>query len=139
MSDAPSSVPAGRMVGFGEAFPLFLKNYAAFNGRSSRGAYWWSSLVYILISVVIVIVDLMLFSSVTASLQGNGPVSILFGLATLVPSLAIGVRRLHDVGKSGWWLLITLTIVGILLLLYWYVQPGQRAENKFGPDKEAGR
>lgn len=63
----------------------------------------------------------------------------MFGLATLIPSLAISVRRLHDVGKSGWWLLIMFTIVGILLLLYWYVQPGQRAENKFGSDKEAGR
>lgn len=139
MTGTSSSVPADRMVGFGEAFPLFLKNYAAFNGRSSRGAYWWLALAYSLISIAVAIADMVLFSNIVASLGGSGPISILFSLATLVPSLAIAVRRLHDVGKSGWWLLIMFTIIGIFLLLYWYVQPGQRAENKFGPDKEAGR
>lgn len=139
MTGAVSSPPADRMVGFGEALPLYLKNYAAFNGRSSRGAYWWLALILILISIPASIIDMILFSSIVASTNGSGPVAILFSLATFIPSLAIGVRRLHDVGRSGWWLLIIFTIVGILLLIYWYVQPGQRAENKFGPDKEAGR
>lgn len=139
MTDVTSPAPADRMVSFGEAFPLFLKNYAAFNGRSSRGAYWWATLALILITIVAAIIDMVMFSSMVAATNGNGPVSILLSLATLIPSIAIGVRRLHDIGKSGWWLLITLTIIGIFLLIYWYVQPGQRAENKYGPDKEAGR
>ena len=139
MSDPASGIPANRMVSFTEAFPLYLKNYAKFTGRSSRGAYWWLTLVFILISFGIAIIDMFVFSSVTASLGGNGPISIIFSLATFIPSLAIGIRRLHDVGRSGWWTLLIFTIVGILVLLYWYVQPGQRKENAFGGDSEAGR
>ena len=82
---------------------------------------------------------MVLFSGAVAAMNGTGPLAIVFSLATLIPNLAVAIRRLHDVGRSGWWLLIMFTIVGILVLLYWYVQPGQRSENKFGPDKEAGR
>ena len=139
MADATSTPPADRMVGFGEALPLFLKNYAVFSGRSSRGAYWWAGLGIGLISIAISIVDMVLFSGAVAAMNGTGPLAIVFSLATLIPNLAVAIRRLHDVGRSGWWLLIMFTIVGILVLLYWYVQPGQRSENKFGPDKEAGR
>lgn len=133
------TAPANRMVSFGEAFPLMLKNYAKFQGRSSRGAFWWATLVIVLISFATAIIDMILFSSFVASTNGNGPVSILASLALLLPILGLTVRRLHDVGRSGWWILIVFTIIGILLLLFWYVQPGQRKENAFGPDVEAGK
>lgn len=139
MSDSTGAIPANRMVRFSEALPLFFKNYAAFQGRSSRGAYWWAALAIVLISIAVAIVDTILFSGFVRSSNGNGPISILFSLATLIPSLAIGVRRLHDVGRTGWWVLIAFTVIGILLLLYWYVQPGQRRDNAYGPDSEAGR
>ena len=70
---------------------------------------------------------------------GISPLNTLYSLAVLIPGIALSVRRLHDVGKLGWWFLIALTIIGILLLIYWYVQPGQREENQFGPDVEAGK
>lgn len=133
------TAPANRMVSFGEAFPLMLRNYAKFEGRSSRGAYWWAALVVALISIGVAIVDMIIFSNMVAATGGNGPLGILLSLALLVPNIALTVRRLHDVGRSGWWILITFTIIGILLLLFWYVQPGQRKENAFGPDVEAGK
>ncbi len=139
MSDSTGAIPSNRMVSFGEALPLFFKNYAAFQGRSSRGAYWWAALAVVLISIAIAIVDAILFSGFVRTSNGNGPISILFSLVTLVPGIAIGVRRLHDIGRSGWWVLIALTVIGVLLLLYWYVQPGQRQDNQFGQDVEAGR
>lgn len=139
MSDATNAVPAGRMVSFGQSLPLFFKNYFQFNGRSSRGAYWWASLALVLISIVAAIIDMILFSDLVEAMDGNGPVGLILGLATLIPGIAVGVRRLHDVGRSGWWTLLIFTIIGILVLLYWYVQPGQRKDNAFGPDVEAGR
>lgn len=130
---------AGRMVGFDQALPLFFRNYAKFTGRSSRGAYWWAYLALILVSIVAAIIDMIAFPQIVASLQGTGPASIIYSLVTLIPGIALGVRRLHDIGRSGWWTLIAFTIIGILLLLYWYVQPGQRQENRYGADVEAGR
>ena len=79
------------------------------------------------------------FPDIVAASGGNGPIGIVFSLLTFIPGLALSVRRLHATGHSGWWLLIVLSVVGILLILFWAVQPGQRQSNKFGPDIEAGR
>jgi uncharacterized membrane protein YhaH (DUF805 family) len=103
-----------------------------FQGRSSRGAYWWWVLFCILIDVVLTLL-------VRAS---GASLSFLFGvwgLAIILPSIALGFRRLHDIGRSAWWLLIGITGIGVLLLIWWFCQPGQRATNRFGPDVEAGK
>ncbi|MEM6851324.1 MAG: DUF805 domain-containing protein, partial [Pseudomonadota bacterium] len=63
----------------------------------------------------------------------------LFSLATLIPGIGLGVRRLHDIGRSGWWTLIAFTVIGLIPLIYWACQPGERSENRFGPDVEQGR
>ena len=60
-------------------------------------------------------------------------------VVTLIPSIAIGARRLHDIGRSGWWLLLYFTIIGAFVILYWAVRNGERSENDFGPDVEAGK
>lgn len=99
-------------------------NYANFNGRASRSEYWWFALFYVIVAVVLGIVDAML---------GMQILGTIFGLAVLIPSLAVGVRRLHDVGRSGWWILIAFTVIGVLLLIYWYVQPSDPAANEYGP------
>jgi uncharacterized membrane protein YhaH (DUF805 family) len=139
MATTTAPAPDHRTVSFVEAFGLALRNYANFNGRTSRGGYWWYYLWTIIISIVAGILDLIIFPSVVQSLQGSGPIGLLLGLGLLIPGIAIGVRRLHDIGKSGWWWLIALTIIGILLLIYWFCQPGNRSENRFGPDVEAGK
>ena len=55
-------------------------------------------------------------------------------VALLIPGIAVAARRLHDINRTAWWILIAFTIIGILLLLYWYIQPGNRGDNKYGPD-----
>lgn len=139
MSDTTIASASNRNVDFVEAVKLGLRNYVNFNGRSSRGAYWWWVLAIIIISIATSILDMVLFPSMLADLYGNGPINIIASLVLLIPNIAVGVRRLHDGGHSGWWLLISFTIIGIFLLLFWYCQPGERKENRFGPDVEAGR
>ena len=130
-------VAAHRAVSFQEAIPLFFKNYTNFTGRSSRGAYWWWFLANLLISFVLGFIDGLLFG---VSEMGIGILSGLFALATIIPSIAIGFRRLHDVDKTAWWLLIALIpLVGAIVLIWFTVQPGTPGGNKFGSDTEAGR
>ncbi|AMM83523.1 DUF805 domain-containing protein [Martelella sp. AD-3] len=123
-----------RNVGFGEALRLGFSNYALFRGRSSRGAFWFWVLGTAIVSVILSGIDYALFGSSQPGFLGG-----IWSLAILVPNIAVAARRLHDVNHSGWWLLLVLTGIGILLLLFWYVQPGQAQTNDFGPDVEAGK
>lgn len=100
-------------------------NYANFEGRASRPAYWFFFLFYVVVSIIGMVLD---------SIIGMGvfQLIILFGL--LLPSFAVGARRLHDTGKSGWMqLLYIIPIVGLVVMIYFLVQPGDTTENKFGP------
>ena len=93
--------------------------YVDFSGRASRPEYWWFVLAYIIMAVVSGFINRYLY--------------VLVILAFLLPLVAVGVRRLHDVGKSGWWLFISLVpVVGSLVLLYFNVQPGESQGNAFG-------
>ena len=96
-------------MNFGQAISTCFSNYATFSGRASRPEFWWFFLFQILVSIA-------------ASLLGD-VVAGLMSLAMLLPALAVGARRLHDIGKSGWWQLIMLTVIGLLLLIFWWVQP----------------
>lgn len=127
---------ADRNVGFGEAPSLFFKNYANFQGRSSLGAYWWWFLVSILAGLVLGVIDGMVFGTAGTI----GPLSGIWLLATLLPSLAVGVRRLHDANRSGFWLFLALIpLVGAIVLIVFLAGAGTQGDNKFGPDVEAGR
>jgi uncharacterized membrane protein YhaH (DUF805 family) len=129
-----------RNVGFGEAPNLFFKNYANFQGRSSRGAFWWWVLVSLIAGFVLGFIDGMINPSLAMSAVPIGPVSGIFLLATLIPNIALGMRRLHDTDKSGWWLLISLIpFVGAIVLIVFYILPGTAGDNKFGANVEAGR
>lgn len=115
-------------MGFQEAVKSFFNRYADFQGRSSRSEYWWAYLGIIIIYFVIGFVGGLLGETI-------GSILILLAvLAILVPSIAIGVRRLHDTDKSGWWLLIGLIPLAGLVLLFFYVQKGTTGPNRFGPD-----
>ncbi len=111
-----------------------LTRYAQFDGRASRKEFWMFYLFVMLVSIVGYIgmgigaamgsdVVVMLFSAVL----------ILFFLATLVPSIAVAVRRLHDADKSGWFLLLSFVPLAGIVLLVFYVLPGTPGENRFGP------
>ncbi|MDP1741932.1 DUF805 domain-containing protein [Polaromonas sp.] len=97
-------------MNFGQAISTCFSKYATFSGRASRPEFWWFFLFQILVSIA-------------ASMLGD-IVAGLVSLALLLPALAVGARRLHDIGKSGWWQLIMLTVIGFLLLIYWWAQPG---------------
>jgi uncharacterized membrane protein YhaH (DUF805 family) len=111
-----------------------LKNkYATFDGRARRSEYWYYVLFYTLAILALIVVD-----RVTGTLNadaGIGLLSGLFALGTLVPSLAVAVRRLHDTNRSGWWVLIgAIPIIGDIVLIVFTVQDSQPGANRFGPN-----
>lgn len=109
---------------------LSLKNYANFKGRAQRKEYWFYMLFYMIGVFVFSIIDEFLFN---ASYSGLQIFSTIFTLGSLVPSLAVAARRLHDLGKSGWWqLLAFIPLVGIIILIIWYATKGQDTENAYG-------
>ena len=113
-----------------------LRKYASFSGRARRAEYWWFYLFVIIAFVVASIIDNLL--GLGGSVGPYGMLSALLGLAMLVPSLAAGVRRLHDTDRTGWWLLIALIpLIGAIVLLVFYVSEGTRGDNRFGPDPKS--
>jgi len=101
-----------------------LKNYANFNGRARRQEYWMFFLINFIITVV------LSFFEMKTGLFG---ISMVYGLAVLVPSLAVAVRRLHDTDRSGWWLLVGLIpILGVIVLLIFFIMDGTPGNNRFG-------
>lgn len=112
---------------FSTAVQACFSRYATFSGRAPRAEYWWWTLFVIIANAVLTAVDTMLgFDSLLSGL---------FALATLLPSLAVGARRLHDLGKSGWWLLIGLIpLVGVIILIIWFIRPGEPGQNAYGPN-----
>ena len=103
-----------------------LKKYAVFGGRARRKEYWYFQLFYILISIVILIID--------GVIGVDGLLFMLYTLAMLIPQLAVCVRRLHDSGKSGWWILISFVPLVSIVLLVFMVQDSQLGENQYGPN-----
>lgn len=123
-----------------EAYQLFWKNYVNFSGRSRRAHYWWVVLIQSVISVVAVILQTMLGmgdSAASVALVIGGIYS-LYNLATVLPMLSLGVRRLHDTGRSGWWYLINFVpCIGSIVFLVFVCMPGTVGDNQFGPDPKA--
>ena len=126
-----------------------LRRYADFTGRSRRKEYWMYVLFLIIVFIVLGFLDSVLglggSSSSSLSTSGEriggaasfhgGVLTIIGWLATLVPSIAVGVRRLHDTDRSGWWLLIALVpLIGGIVLLVFNLLEGTRGPNRFGPD-----
>jgi len=112
---------------------LPLKKYAEFTGRSRRKEYWMFFLLCMVVALVIGFVEGLL--GLSGMIGPYGPLSTLFLLAIVVPSIAVGIRRLHDTDRSGWWMLIAFVpIVGGIILLVFYVLEGTRGTNQFGPD-----
>jgi len=105
---------------------VVVRKYAEFEGRASRAEYWWFVLAYFIAVIIAGVIDGMLGT--------QGIVGGVLGLALLIPSVALAVRRFHDIGKSGWWVLIFLIpIVGFIALLYFFTKKGQPGSNQFGP------
>lgn len=109
-----------------------LKQYAVFSGRCRRKTFWLFLLFSTLISLACSAVDELLGLRI---FREQGLLSFLYSVAVLLPSLGVGVRRLHDLDRSGWWLLIMLIpLVGTLLLLIYFCLRGTAGPNRFGAD-----
>ena len=124
-------------------------NYVTFSGRARRSEFWFWFLFAIIAGVVAAVLDSMLFPAMmdvqtdlgdgvaSFSAQG-GPISALVSLGLFLPGLAVAVRRLHDVDRSGWWLLLAFVpLIGIIVLIVWWCTEGTRGPNRFGPDPKA--
>jgi uncharacterized membrane protein YhaH (DUF805 family) len=119
-------------MGFGQALVSGFKNYVGFSGRAPRSEYWFWVLWMIIISIITATIDYQFFDS------QPGPINTIFGLATFLPSLAMGIRRLHDIDRTGWWTLIALTGIGLFVLLVFACLKGTNGPNRFGPDPLGG-
>ena len=109
--------------------------YGTFSGRSSRSQYWWFFLFSIMAGLFFSILDFAILGVDATSTDPNEPIgwfNLLWSLFLIIPSLALASRRLHDVNKSGWWQLLYITIIGIILLLIWYCQKSDQVENNYG-------
>ena len=111
-------------------FLTVLRRWNDFDGRSARREYWMYTLVLIIISFVLGILDGIILGE--AALSQFLTFGNVFSLATLVPSISVSVRRLHDIDKSGWWLLLAFTGIGILVLIYWACVASDEVENRYG-------
>jgi uncharacterized membrane protein YhaH (DUF805 family) len=116
-------------MSFADAIRTCLTKYADFSGRARRSEYWYFWLFLVLADVVV---------SVVAGAIHLSFLSYLVSLALIVPSLAVGVRRLHDTGKSGWWLLIALVpLVGVIILIVFLATDTSPAGDRYGPSPKA--
>lgn len=112
---------------FQDAVTSVFRNYATFSGRAARSEYWWFALFSFLASAVLSLLD------------GSGTLPAIWSLLVLLPTLAVGARRLHDTDRSGWWLLIGLIpLLGWIVLIWFFVTRGTEGPNRFGADPLSG-
>lgn len=118
---------------FSEAVRTVLtERYADFSGRAQRSEYWWFVLFYFLVALAVGAIG-----AISETLGGILNVVVTLGL--LIPSIAVAVRRFHDMDRSGWWvLLVLIPVIGTIVLLIWFTQRGTDGPNRFGPDPLGG-
>ena len=123
-------------MGFAEAIKSLWSNYATFKGRARRSEYWFIQLFLIITNVAVGAIDLALMNGDVDRFIANGGggiVGLVWILVTIVPALAVLVRRLHDTGKSGWWVLMGFVpFAGAIVLFVFTVLDSTPGENKYG-------
>lgn len=115
-----------------QAIETCLRKYANFSGRAARSEYWYWNLFNMITVMALVVIDESLNPG-----EQVGLFSVVTGLVTIglyLPTVAVYVRRLHDVDRSGWWMFIGLTGVGMIPLFYWTCIQGTQGPNRFGAD-----
>jgi uncharacterized membrane protein YhaH (DUF805 family) len=121
-------------MSFQDAVRACLTKYADFNGRARRSEYWW----FVVFTAVVTTVASVADAIIGTRFSSTGLIQVLATLALLLPSLAVGVRRLHDVGQSGWSLfLIIIPVLGALILIFAFFSRDSGPDNKYGPSPKA--
>ena len=116
-------------MGFGEAISSGFSHYVNFSGRAPRSEFWYWTLFGFILSIIANVVDAML---------GIPALSAIVSLGLLLPGISMGIRRLHDIDRTGWWLLLCLTGIGAILLIVWACFKGTTGSNTYGPDPIPG-
>ena len=112
-------------MGFTDAITAGFNKYVTFTGRADRSEYWYWTLFSVIVQVV---------GSILDAISNLGFIAAVLSLAVLLPSLAVSVRRLHDLDRTGWWMLLVLTGIGAILLIVWDCFKGTDGPNRFGSD-----
>ena len=116
---------------------VLLNKYATFSGRARRSEYWWWSLFVTIVFIVAGILDRAVGLTYSDLTLGGGWIATIAGIVFLIPNLAVAVRRLHDTGRTGWWLLIGLVpFIGVIVLLYFFILDSEN-DNQYGPYPKA--
>ncbi|MDO4175847.1 MAG: DUF805 domain-containing protein [Bacillota bacterium] len=114
---------------FGAVKTVFSK-YAVFNGRARRSEYWWFALFNFIVTAILSFIWGIIFGTDSTNI-----LTTIYSLAVFLPGLAVSVRRMHDIGKSGAWILIGfIPIVGTILMIIWCAQDSQPGSNMYGPN-----
>jgi uncharacterized membrane protein YhaH (DUF805 family) len=117
-------------MSFSEAVRSGFDHYTDFDGRASRPAFWWWVLFGVLVAIAANILDAII---------GTVILSAIVGLGLLLPNLSVSIRRLHDIDRTGWWILIAfIPLVGLIVLLVFYLQDSDPGENSYGPPMAEG-
>lgn len=127
---------------FTQAVSSVLSKYATFRGRAPRSEYWWFMLFCMVVPWAVSLISAVFFSDVFYVEVGEAhgqPLGLdafvaLFTLFTFIPSLAVTVRRFHDMDHTGWWLLLAFTGIGTIVVFFWLMFRGTTGPNRFGPD-----
>lgn len=136
-------------MGMMEAIQLFFSRYTDFQGRSRRSEYWWVFLANFIIGMIVTLLLTVIgggLGSLNVLGMLLGGIMTLYFLAILVPSIALSVRRFHDLGQSGWLFLVFMVVamipllgfLAVIALYIWFAMPGTTGPNKYGPDPKSG-
>ena len=119
-----------------EAVKAVFSKYATFEGRARRSEYWWFVLFNLLVSIVLTLLAGGGHGMGEGGMMGGGNLlANLWWLATLLPGIAVGVRRLHDIDRTGWWLLLAfIPLIGTIVLIVFFASRGTAGPNRFGTD-----
>jgi uncharacterized membrane protein YhaH (DUF805 family) len=132
-------------MSFFDAIKSYFKNYANFSGRTSKTTFWWTVLFLVLAGMLVAAifpgaVEVDHIAGLDISTRNDSIAQNVWSIGTFLPSLALGVRRLQDMGKPGQYLWFALIpVAGWIMLLVWFLQPGLPTANKYGePEKKVG-
>ena len=121
------------VMNFVEAIKTCFIRYTDFSGRSIRSEYWNYTVFIVVLTFVCDYIDSFIAGvPYWEYTDYYGPSSVILIITTTIPSLAVSIRRLHDVNRSGWWILLSITIIGLIPLIYWACKKGDETQNRFG-------
>ena len=133
MMESASTGRPTHMMSFTDAVQnVLMNNYANWDGRASRSEYWWFFLFVFILQLIALPIDIIVLGYDIMDPGAIQIVGVIAGIAFFFPSLCVGIRRLHDLGKSGWWNLLVFTIIGIIPLLIFMVMEGEEQPNQYG-------